>query len=73
MIKELHQLLTEELGKRFIEKAEIPNLISTNLNPNFPIRPYQESAFKYFLNYWEESFEGKPKKNHQLLKKPTSR
>jgi type III restriction enzyme len=67
MIKELHQLLTEELGKRFIEKSEIPNLISTNLNPNFPIRPYQESAFKYFLNYWEESFEGKPKKNHQLL------
>ena len=45
----------------------MPQSITGNLNPSFPMRPYQERAFKFFLNYWEEAFDGKPRQNHQLL------
>jgi len=67
MTKELHQVLTEELGKRNIEATTVPMAITANVNPLFPIRDYQLDAFKYFLNYWNESFEGKPRQNHHLL------
>jgi type III restriction enzyme len=66
-MKSLSQVLIEELGKRTIEGAKLPDAITRNLNPAFPIRPYQERAFKFFLNYWEEAFDGKPRQNHQLL------
>jgi type III restriction enzyme len=66
-IKTLHQRLMEELGKRSIEKTEIPHVITNNLNPVFSIRPYQVRAFQFYLNYWHETFEGKPRQNHQLL------
>lgn len=66
-IKLLSQLLIEELGKRKIEGTPIPSVISSNLNAKFPIRPYQEKAFQYLVNYFEESFDGKPRQNHQLL------
>lgn len=66
-IKTLHQLLTEEFGKKTIEKTELPKFITSNLNPAFSVRPYQQRAFQFFLNYWQESFEGKPRQNHQLL------
>lgn len=66
-IKTLQQLLIEELGKRSIEKTELPDLITNNLNPSFAIREYQQKAFQFFLNYWCEPFEGKPRQNHQLL------
>ena len=65
--KTLHQLLLEELGKKAIEKTPVPKLVTENLNPAFPLRPYQERAFKFFTNYWEEDFDGKPRQNHQLL------
>ena len=66
-IKPLSQLLIEELGKRKIENTPLPIVLSSNLNPKFPIRPYQEKAFQYLVNYFEESFDGKPRQNHQLL------
>ncbi len=66
-IKTLHQSLIEELGKRTIEGTQIPTFITGNLNPTFIIRPYQIRAFQYFLNYWQESFDGKPRQNHHLL------
>lgn len=66
-MKTLHQLLIEELGKRTIEKTELPNSITGNLNPLFAMRPYQQKAFQFFLNYWQEAFDGKPRQNHQLL------
>ena len=66
-VKTLHQLLIEELGKKNIEKTELPNCITGNLNPAFPMRPYQQKAFQFFLNYWQEAFDGKPRHNHQLL------
>jgi len=67
MKKTLHQVLIEELGKRSIESTKLPVSITGNLNPVFPMRPYQERAFKFFVNYWQESFDGKPRQNHQLL------
>lgn len=67
MIKTLHQVLLEELGKRMIESTLLPHSITGNINPAFPMRPYQESAFKFFVNYWQEAFDGKPRQNHQLL------
>lgn len=63
----LHQILIEELGKRTIDKTELPASITSNLNAIFPMRPYQHKAFQYFLNYWQEPFDGKPRQNHQLL------
>lgn len=66
-VKTLSQVLIEELGKRTIEGTKVPDTITGNLNPAFPMRPYQERAFKFFLNYWEEAFDGKPRQNHQLL------
>jgi len=66
-VKPLYELLQLELGKKNIEKTELPNGIAGNLNPAFPMRPYQQKAFQFFLNYWQESFDGKPRQNHQLL------
>lgn len=66
-IKTLHQTLIEEFGKRTIERTELPATITSNLNPAFTIRPYQLRAFQFYLNYWHEVFEGKPRQNHQLL------
>lgn len=66
-VKTLSQVLIEELGKRTIEGTKLPDSITGNLNPAFPMRPYQERAFKFFKNYWEEAFDGKPRQNHQLL------
>lgn len=66
-IKTLHQTLIEELGKRAIERTEIPAAITSNLNQAFTIRPYQTRTLQFFLNYWQESFDGKPRHNHQLL------
>lgn len=65
--KPLYELLQLELGKKNIEKTDLPNCIAGNLNQAFPMRPYQQKAFQYFLNYWREAFDGKPRQNHQLL------
>jgi type III restriction enzyme len=66
-LKTLYQTLIEELGKRNIEKTEIPSAITDNLNKAFIIRPYQVRTLQFFLNYWQEAFEGRPRQNHQLL------
>ena len=65
--KKLFDLMTDELGRRSIEAFEIPNLLSNNLNPEFPLRPYQIKAFQYFINYFNEDFPGKPKNNNVLF------
>lgn len=66
-VKPLYELLQLELGKKNIEKTELAVSITGNLNPAFPVRPYQQRAFQFFLNYWQEAFDGKPRHNHQLL------
>ena len=57
--KNLQNLLREEFGKRYIESVRMPEYFSTALNPAMKLRPYQEECFRYFLTYWENSFEGK--------------
>jgi type III restriction enzyme len=66
-IKTLNKILESEFGKRGIEATPVPEFITTNLNQNFEIRPYQERAFQYFLNYWTEKFDGKPAKSQLLF------
>lgn len=63
----LQQTLREEFGKKTIERTEIPEYFNTALNPLMPLRPYQKEAFQYFLNYWENDYEGKPLKSHLLF------
>ena len=63
----LHEDLNNKFVVRLIDAIEVPTNIAKNLNQNFSIRPYQQKAFKQFLYYWHEEFDGKPKKNHQLL------
>lgn len=65
--KPLYKVLIEEFGKRTIENTEIPASITINLNPSFTVRRYQERTFQFFLNYWQETFDGKPRQNHHLL------
>ena len=45
----LQATLREELGKRQIEKVEMPSSFVTSLNPMMPLRPYQKDAFQYFF------------------------
>ena len=63
----LHEAMERELGTRHISGSPIPPEITQNLNARFALRPYQEKALRYFLNYWEEDFDGKPLSHHQLL------
>ncbi len=64
----LQSKLREELGRKMIEeRTKLPEYFGTSLNPSMPLRPYQELAFKYFLNYWENDFDVKPLKPHLLF------
>jgi len=66
-IQTLNKVVFEWVGKRYFPDTVVPGGITDNLNPNFAIRPYQHKAFQYFVNYWQEPFDGKPRQNHQLL------
>jgi len=49
------QFLYQELAGAFrhgVQKPEMPESITRNLNPAFPLRPYQEDAFAYFIHYF---------------------
>lgn len=63
--KFLYEILTTEIGKRTISNTEIPLSISENIK--MEIRPYQQTAFQYFINFYNEPFEGKSKKPYHLL------
>lgn len=54
--KTLYQEITEELGKRTIERFPIPEYFATALNPTFKLRPYQEECFRYFSALWHKDF-----------------
>ena len=64
--KTLNQLLIEEFGRQSITNTHLPLSITGNINPKFPVREYQEKAFKFFITYYQNSFIGKPR-NIQLL------
>lgn len=65
--KKLHQVILEWTGRKTLEQTHLPPFMVGNINPKFEVRPYQKLGLQYFLNYWEESFDGKPRQNHQLL------
>lgn len=59
----LHEKLTtgaEFLGCSDFYQKNIPDYISSNLNPNFQLRPYQFEAFGRF-KYYMESYTSRPK------------
>ena len=51
--------ILKELGRATISQIEIPKEIKDNLNPNFPLREYQEKAFQMFISYFEQ-YQEKP-------------
>jgi len=56
----LQENLREEYGRKTIEeRTELPTYFGQCLNSTFKLRPYQELCFKYFINYWENDFQGK--------------
>lgn len=49
------RFLYEELTGAFrygSQKPEMPESITRNLNPTYPLRPYQEDALAYFIHYF---------------------
>lgn len=63
----LQATLREEFGRKTIERTEMPEYFGTSLNPFMPLRPYQKEAFQYFINFWENDYDGKPLKPHLLF------
>ncbi|MYA98373.1 type III deoxyribonuclease [Candidatus Poribacteria bacterium] len=53
------QFLYQKLLNAFdlgFPKPEMPESIRRNLNPAYPLRPYQEDAFAYFFHYFNSDF-----------------
>jgi type III restriction enzyme len=63
----LYDTLIEEFGKRAITKVEIPNYITDNLKPGYGEREYQKEAFQRFILFYNEDFEGKPRRPFHLM------
>lgn len=63
----LQATLRSELGRKQIERVEMPSSFATALNPMMRLRPYQTEAFQYFFSYWDNDFEEKPAKPQLLF------
>ena len=63
----LQATLQRELGKKSIERTEMPDYFGTSLNPYMKLHPYQCEAFQYFINYWENDWGGKAFKPQLLF------
>lgn len=63
----LQATLQRKLGKKPIERTEMPDYFGTSLNPYMKLRPYQREAFQYFINYWENDWDGKSFKPQLLF------
>ena len=61
----LYKIFDNPFARRALEQVAIPNYITDNLK--YPIRPYQEEAFKRYIYADQEDFEGKPNKPYHLL------
>lgn len=64
---QLQDTLTAEFGKRNILGRPIPEQLTQALNPQKPLRPYQETCLRYFMTYMEEDFEGRAARPHLLF------
>ena len=68
------QFLYQKLTNAFefgLPKPEVPESITRNLNPALPLRPYQESAFAYFIHYFNNDFSDKEIPMHLLFNMAT--
>lgn len=63
----LQNTLRQELGKKQIERVEMPSSFAMGLNPMMQLRTYQKEAFQYFFSYWENDFDGKAAKPQLLF------
>ena len=63
----LQAILREEFGRRTIENTQLPEYFHSSISPALKLRPYQEECFKYFLNYWENSFNQKEAQTQLLF------
>ena len=61
----LHSIFENPFAKRALEQVNLPSFMLDGLR--YPIRKYQEEAFKRFLYLDKEEFEGKPNKPLHLL------
>lgn len=63
----LQSTLRSELGRKQIDRVEMPSSFASALNPMMKLRPYQTEAFQYFFSYWENDFDGKAAKPQLLF------
>ncbi len=69
--KFLHETILEEFGRKTLRETDIPTYIRDNLNPAFPLRPYQEEAFVRFILCFKNDFEDKESPLHLLFNMAT--
>lgn len=55
------------IGGRQWNDIKMPEYFATALNPMMRLRPYQIEAFRYFIAYWENDFDGKATKPQLLF------
>jgi len=61
----LHEILDNPIVRKIILETEIPRSIINNIK--FELRPYQEEAFKRYLYFEKNDFDGKQPKPHHIL------
>lgn len=71
VFKFLYEQLREEVGRKTIQRVEIPLSIRQNLHPKMEMRPYQADAFQHFIAYMEEEHELRPSPAHVLFQMAT--
>ena len=69
----LQGILRDEFGRRAIENTQLPEYFITCISPALKLRPYQEECFKYFLTYWENSFNQKEYQSKLLFHMATQK
>lgn len=67
----LQKIIREEFGKRAIERTEIPSVITNNLAPSKPLRPYQRETLQYAITYFDNDFDGKEAQPELLFQMAT--
>ena len=65
-MSELQEKVKDYLGSKNIQKKELPEYLSVNLNPQKPLRPYQEECLRYLLSYIED-YDERARRPHLLF------
>jgi len=63
----LYEIFNNPFAKRELAKIPIPNYVADNLKKGYGERPYQIESFKRFIYFFNEEFDGKPKRPYHLL------